>query len=114
MFPTLYLINLADGDGKQYNMDATVAYKQAALNAIAYLMKVRHRRPCYSRDQLTTMKSWATLASRHVSREGKAARLAYLTLQKVTYFRHFNKDPIFLKAIGNKNYGFLLPNYWFH
>lgn len=29
-----------DGDGKQYNMDATVAYKQAALNAIAYLMKV--------------------------------------------------------------------------
>ncbi|KAJ7239374.1 Acetamidase Formamidase [Mycena haematopus] len=29
------------GDGKQYNMDATVAYKQAALNAIAYLMKVR-------------------------------------------------------------------------
>ncbi|KAF5332885.1 hypothetical protein D9758_017203 [Tetrapyrgos nigripes] len=27
------------GDGKQYNMDATVAYKQAALNAIAYLMK---------------------------------------------------------------------------
>ncbi|KAJ3805843.1 Acetamidase/Formamidase [Lentinula aff. lateritia] len=28
------------GDGKQYNMDATVAYKQAALNAIAYLMKV--------------------------------------------------------------------------
>ncbi|KIM37843.1 hypothetical protein M413DRAFT_20149 [Hebeloma cylindrosporum] len=28
------------GDGKQYNMDATVAYKQAALNAIAYLMKI--------------------------------------------------------------------------
>ncbi|TFK50188.1 Acetamidase/Formamidase [Heliocybe sulcata] len=28
------------GDGKQYNMDATVAYKQAALNAITYLMKV--------------------------------------------------------------------------
>ncbi|KAF8874009.1 Acetamidase/Formamidase [Infundibulicybe gibba] len=27
------------GDGKQYNMDATVAYKQAALNAIAYLEK---------------------------------------------------------------------------
>ncbi|KAJ6489051.1 Acetamidase Formamidase [Mycena sanguinolenta] len=27
------------GDGKQYDMDATVAYKQAALNAIAYLMK---------------------------------------------------------------------------
>ncbi|KAI6099797.1 Acetamidase/Formamidase [Pisolithus thermaeus] len=30
----------ADGDGTQYNMDATVAYKQAALNAIAYLQKV--------------------------------------------------------------------------
>ncbi|KAJ7199004.1 Acetamidase/Formamidase [Mycena pura] len=30
------------GDGKQYNMDATVAYKQAAQNAIAYLMKVRN------------------------------------------------------------------------
>ncbi|KAF9816652.1 hypothetical protein IEO21_03957 [Rhodonia placenta] len=34
------------GDGKQYDMDAcersTVAYKQAALNAIAYLMKVRY------------------------------------------------------------------------
>ncbi|EIM90719.1 Acetamidase/Formamidase [Stereum hirsutum FP-91666 SS1] len=29
------------GDGKQYNMDATVAYKQAALNAIAYLMKAK-------------------------------------------------------------------------
>lgn len=29
-----------DGDGKQYNMDATVAYKQAALNAIEYLIKV--------------------------------------------------------------------------
>ncbi|KAG6372191.1 Acetamidase Formamidase [Boletus reticuloceps] len=28
------------GTGKQYNMDATVAYKQAALNAIAYLQKV--------------------------------------------------------------------------
>ncbi|KAI0766789.1 Acetamidase Formamidase [Irpex lacteus] len=28
------------GDGKQYNMDATVAYKQAALNAIEYLIKV--------------------------------------------------------------------------
>ncbi|KAG6855767.1 hypothetical protein H0H87_011136 [Tephrocybe sp. NHM501043] len=28
------------GDGKQYNMDATVAYKQAALNAIAYLNKI--------------------------------------------------------------------------
>ncbi|KAK7055910.1 Acetamidase Formamidase [Favolaschia claudopus] len=28
------------GDGKQYNMDATVAYKQAALNAIAYLTRI--------------------------------------------------------------------------
>ncbi|KAG5335257.1 hypothetical protein C0989_001680, partial [Termitomyces sp. Mn162] len=28
------------GDGKQYNLDATVAYKQAALNAITYLGKV--------------------------------------------------------------------------
>ncbi|KAH6901203.1 Acetamidase/Formamidase [Coprinopsis sp. MPI-PUGE-AT-0042] len=28
------------GGGKQYNMDTTVAYKQAALNAIAYLNKV--------------------------------------------------------------------------
>ncbi|KAF6759768.1 Acetamidase Formamidase [Ephemerocybe angulata] len=28
------------GDGKQYNMDATVAYKQAALNAMAYLQKL--------------------------------------------------------------------------
>ncbi|KJA25071.1 hypothetical protein HYPSUDRAFT_199987 [Hypholoma sublateritium FD-334 SS-4] len=36
------------GDGKQYNMDATVAYKQAALNAIAYLMKIGYtREQCY-------------------------------------------------------------------
>ncbi|PPQ85645.1 hypothetical protein CVT25_012767 [Psilocybe cyanescens] len=33
------------GDGKQYNMDASVAYKQAALNAIAYLMKARKIHP---------------------------------------------------------------------
>ncbi|KAI0750052.1 Acetamidase/Formamidase [Daedaleopsis nitida] len=32
------------GDGTQYNMDATVAYKQAALNAIAYLMKLGYTR----------------------------------------------------------------------
>ncbi|KAF8872567.1 Acetamidase/Formamidase [Infundibulicybe gibba] len=32
------------GDGKQYNMDATVAYKQAALNAIAYLEKIGYTR----------------------------------------------------------------------
>ncbi|PCH42569.1 Acetamidase/Formamidase, partial [Wolfiporia cocos MD-104 SS10] len=30
----------AHGDGKQYDMDATTACKQAALNAITYLMKV--------------------------------------------------------------------------
>ncbi|KIM85100.1 hypothetical protein PILCRDRAFT_817953 [Piloderma croceum F 1598] len=35
------------GDGKQYNMDATVAYKQAALNAIAYLQKVFSREQAY-------------------------------------------------------------------
>ncbi|KAH9933555.1 Acetamidase/Formamidase [Epithele typhae] len=32
------------GDGKQYNMDATVAYKMAALNAIAYLEKLGYTR----------------------------------------------------------------------
>ncbi|TFK87168.1 Acetamidase/Formamidase [Polyporus arcularius HHB13444] len=32
------------GDGRQYNMDATVAYKQAALNAIAYLQKLGYTR----------------------------------------------------------------------
>lgn len=32
------------GDGKQYNMDATVAYKQAALNTIAYLEKIGYTR----------------------------------------------------------------------
>ncbi|KAI0706422.1 Acetamidase/Formamidase [Earliella scabrosa] len=32
------------GDGTQYSMDATVAYKQAALNAIAYLMKLGYTR----------------------------------------------------------------------
>ncbi|KAE9406707.1 Acetamidase/Formamidase [Gymnopus androsaceus JB14] len=36
----IYLLKVSYGDGKQYNMDATVAYKQAALNAINYLMKV--------------------------------------------------------------------------
>ncbi|KAL9714516.1 hypothetical protein Ac2012v2_002831 [Leucoagaricus gongylophorus] len=32
------------GDGKQFNMDATIAYKQAALNAITYLRKVLYVR----------------------------------------------------------------------
>ncbi|KAI0261139.1 Acetamidase/Formamidase [Gloeopeniophorella convolvens] len=32
------------GDGTQYSMDATVAYKQAALNAIAYLQKLGYTR----------------------------------------------------------------------
>ncbi|GLB44777.1 putative acetamidase formamidase [Lyophyllum shimeji] len=32
------------GDGKQYNMDATVAYKQAALNCMAYLQKLGYTR----------------------------------------------------------------------
>ena len=32
------------GDGKQYSMDATVAYKQAALNAMAYLKKLGYTR----------------------------------------------------------------------
>ncbi|KAJ3977699.1 Acetamidase/Formamidase [Lentinula raphanica] len=44
------------GDGKQYDMDATVAYKQAALNAIAYLMKV-------SREQAYLLLSAAPIES---------------------------------------------------
>ncbi|KDQ59011.1 hypothetical protein JAAARDRAFT_715282 [Jaapia argillacea MUCL 33604] len=36
LFPHIF-----NGDGKQYNMDATVVYKQAALNAIAYLQMAR-------------------------------------------------------------------------
>ncbi|KAJ7583194.1 Acetamidase Formamidase [Mycena floridula] len=44
------------GDGKQYNMDATVAYKQAALNAIAYLQKV-------SREQAYLLLSAAPIES---------------------------------------------------
>ncbi|KAL1680537.1 Acetamidase Formamidase [Schizophyllum commune] len=46
------------GDGKQYNMDATVAYKQAALNAIAYLMKLG-----YSREQAYLLLSAAPVES---------------------------------------------------
>ncbi|KAG5652609.1 hypothetical protein H0H81_004391 [Sphagnurus paluster] len=44
LFSTIFN-HVPDGDGKQYNMDATVAYKQAALNAIAYLEKVGHTFP---------------------------------------------------------------------
>ena len=32
------------GDGKQYDMNATVAFKQATLNCIAYLMKLGYTR----------------------------------------------------------------------
>ncbi|THH15349.1 hypothetical protein EUX98_g9479 [Antrodiella citrinella] len=32
------------GDGDECNMDATVVYKQAALNVIAYLMKIGYIR----------------------------------------------------------------------
>ncbi|KAG7444689.1 Acetamidase/Formamidase [Guyanagaster necrorhizus] len=46
------------GDGKQYNMDATVAYKQAALNAIAYLMKIG-----YTREQAYLLLSAAPIES---------------------------------------------------
>ncbi|KAK4701788.1 formamidase, partial [Phenoliferia sp. Uapishka_3] len=35
------------GDGKQYSMDATVAYKQAALNCMAYLKKLGYTREQY-------------------------------------------------------------------
>lgn len=46
------------GDGKQYDMDATVAYKQAALNAIAYLMKIG-----YTREQAYLLLSAAPVES---------------------------------------------------
>ncbi|KAF6745755.1 Acetamidase Formamidase [Ephemerocybe angulata] len=46
------------GDGKQYNMDATVAYKQAALNAIAYLQKLG-----YTREQAYLLLSAAPIES---------------------------------------------------
>ncbi|KAF8903754.1 Acetamidase/Formamidase [Gymnopilus junonius] len=46
------------GDGKQYNMDASVAYKQAALNAIAYLMKIG-----YTREQAYLLLSAAPVES---------------------------------------------------
>jgi len=46
------------GDGKQYNMDATVAYKQAALNAIAYLQKIG-----YTREQAYLLLSAAPIES---------------------------------------------------
>ncbi|EPS93535.1 hypothetical protein FOMPIDRAFT_1063503 [Fomitopsis schrenkii] len=46
------------GDGKQYDMDATVAYKQAALNCIAYLLKLG-----YTREQAYLLLSAAPVES---------------------------------------------------
>jgi len=46
------------GDGRQYNMDASVAYKQAALNAIAYLQKIG-----YTREQAYLLLSAAPIES---------------------------------------------------
>ncbi|TFK73322.1 Acetamidase/Formamidase [Pluteus cervinus] len=46
------------GDGTQYNMDASVAYKQAALNAIAYLQKIG-----YTREQAYLLLSAAPIES---------------------------------------------------
>ncbi|KAF5379822.1 hypothetical protein D9615_005795 [Tricholomella constricta] len=46
------------GDGKQYDMDTTVAFKQAALNAIAYLQKVG-----YTREQAYLLLSAAPIES---------------------------------------------------
>ncbi|KAI0077789.1 Acetamidase/Formamidase [Panus rudis PR-1116 ss-1] len=46
------------GDGKQYNMDATVAFKQATLNAIDYLMKLG-----YTREQAYLLLSAAPVES---------------------------------------------------
>lgn len=46
------------GDGTQYNMDATVAFKQAALNAIAYLQKLG-----YTREQAYLLLSAAPVES---------------------------------------------------
>lgn len=46
------------GDGKQYNMDATVAYKQAALNCIDYLMRLG-----YTREQAYLLLSAAPVDS---------------------------------------------------
>lgn len=40
---TLLWVDL-HGDGKQHSMDATVAYKQAALNCMAYLKKLGYTR----------------------------------------------------------------------
>ncbi|KAG5722824.1 Formamidase, partial [Termitomyces sp. T112] len=49
------------GDGKQYNLDATVAYKQAALNAITYLGKIG-----YTKEQAYMLLSAAPIES-HIS-----------------------------------------------
>ncbi|KAL1410349.1 hypothetical protein Q8F55_004357 [Vanrija albida] len=50
-----------NGDGKQYSMDATVAYKQAALNTMDYL-----RRLGYSKEQAHLLLSAAPVES-HVA-----------------------------------------------
>lgn len=50
------------GTGAQYSMDATVAYKQAALNTIEYLTKVLG----YSREQAYLLLSAAPVDS-HVA-----------------------------------------------
>ncbi|KAF5359715.1 hypothetical protein D9756_002920 [Leucocoprinus leucothites] len=47
-----------NGDGKQFNMDASVAYKQAALNAIGYLQKLG-----YTREQAYLLLSAAPVES---------------------------------------------------
>ncbi|KXN84372.1 Formamidase [Leucoagaricus sp. SymC.cos] len=47
-----------NGDGKQFNMDASVAYKQAALNAISYLQKLG-----YTREQAYLLLSAAPVES---------------------------------------------------
>lgn len=49
------------GDGKQYSMDATVAYKQAALNCMSYLRKLG-----YSKEQAHLLLSAAPVES-HVA-----------------------------------------------
>ncbi|BEJ17686.1 hypothetical protein CspHIS471_0610870 [Cutaneotrichosporon sp. HIS471] len=49
------------GDGKQYSMDATVAYKQAARNCMAYLRKLG-----YSKEQAHLLLSAAPIES-HVA-----------------------------------------------
>ena len=52
------------GDGKQYSMDATVAFKQAALNCMAYLKKLG-----YTREQAHLLLAAAPVES-HVAAIG--------------------------------------------